>query len=79
MKYFSIVYVDHEGTVCEFRRFSQKHVAENCAEMLNQAYVGLSGDEEWKRFGVVTSSEFEAWPADCYGILEVDLDATFDR
>jgi hypothetical protein len=79
MRYYSLVYAHHDGSLCEFRRFSRRETAENCAEMLNQACLFLSGDEERRFFGVIHSDEFTEWPADCTGILEIDRDASFER
>lgn len=79
MRYYSIAYVAPDGSACEFRRFSSRNAAENCAEMLNQAYCCLGGDQSWTRYAVLESMEFERWPSDSTGILEIDRDLTFDR
>ena len=78
MRYYSVVYLHFSGSLCEWCRFSTEEAAERCAEFLHEASVGITGDLDRKFFNVVKSMEFEEWPADCVGQLEVDAFLSFE-
>lgn len=77
MRYYTVIYLHYSGSLCEWARFSTKEAAERCAEFLQEASVGITGDLDRKFFNVIESMEFDHWPADCEGQLAIDAFLSF--